>query len=153
MADKIIIDTCVFLEGIFHEDETSSSELLSKLDTLDGRLIFSQDTIGELFYIIKRKCNELKLTEQETSDVLTNIAVLFQYGKSTNTRRFKSKKNKILVKDKDDQMFVDLAFASDATHLITLDRKSGMLKLKGVPFICCTPKVYLDSLNKLEATS
>ena len=150
-ADKLVVDTCVFIECLFGEEGNLSSYFLSNLDKFNARLIFSQDTIGELFYILKRECNNLQMSDDEISAILFDTAILFQESKSVNTRYYKYKRNKIKIEDEDDQMFVDAAFASNATHLITLDEKSGILNLKNVPFICCTPTTYLLLKDKIEA--
>lgn len=149
-ADKLVIDTCVFVEGLFGEEGNPSSILLSSLDSINARLIFSQDTIGELFYILKRECNNLQMSYDEISDILLDATIFFLESKSVNTKYYKFKRNKVRVKDEDDQMFADAAFAAKATHLITLDEKSGILNLKNVPFICCTPATYLSSISKVE---
>ncbi|MEH7419559.1 putative toxin-antitoxin system toxin component, PIN family [Neobacillus drentensis] len=149
MSDKIVVDTCVFIEGIFGEDNNPSSILLSMLDTLDIRLIFSQESIGELLYILKKRCNELQMDSDDTNDILKDMTILFQKGKSVNIRHYKSMPQKLTIKDPDDQMFVDAAFAGKATYLITLDKKSGILGLKKrVPFNCCTPQEFLGLINK-----
>src|SRR5690625_4319441 len=107
---KLVVDTCVFIEGFLAPEETDSVTLLSSLDRFNARLVFSQETIGELLYILKRECNTLGMDEQNTSDILEDCVLLFQKGKSINTRRTKEKAPK--VRDIDDQMFVDAAFAS-----------------------------------------
>lgn len=122
-ANKLVIDTCVFVEGLFGEEGNPSSILLSSLDSINARLIFSQDTIGELFHILKRECNNLQMSYDEISDILLDATIFFLESKSVNTKYYKFKRNKVRVKDEDDQMFVDAAFAAKATHLITLDEK------------------------------
>ncbi|PKR82843.1 putative toxin-antitoxin system toxin component, PIN family [Heyndrickxia camelliae] len=150
MTDKLVIDTCVFIEGIFGDEGNPSSLLLEQLDSLDARLVFSQDSIGELLYILKRECNEIQLSDTDIMEILTDIMSLFQRGKSINIKHYKNQKGRVRARDKDDQMFIDAAFASKSSHLITLDKKSGILNLKNTPFICCTPKSYIDSKTKIE---
>ncbi|WP_368658663.1 putative toxin-antitoxin system toxin component, PIN family [Metabacillus halosaccharovorans] len=152
MADKLVVDTCVFVEGLFGEENNSSAQLLAQLDTLGVRLIFSQEMIGELLYILKREGNKIGLNDEEIMDILTDAISLFQKGKSTNTK-FNRSHRVIRVIDPDDQMFIDAAFSSNATHIITLDKKSGILSLTGVPFSCYTPQTYIDSKNSIEQSS
>jgi len=153
MTDRLVIDTCVFVEGIFKEDANPSKLLLESLDQLDARLVFSQNMIGELMYILKRSCNHFGFDEEETSEILFLATSWFRIGKSTNTRKIEQDKKRPKSLDKDDQMFIDAAYSSKASHIITLDKKSGILKLKNVPFICCTPESYLTSIKPVEKTS
>ncbi|MED1923865.1 MULTISPECIES: putative toxin-antitoxin system toxin component, PIN family [Bacillus] len=143
MGDRIVADTCVFVESIFGLDGNASEIFFSSLEHKDARLVFSRETIGELMYILKRECNNLRLDEALTSEVLNNASRMFQLGKSVNTKHLKVPTQQI--KDPDDQMFVDTAYVADATHLVTLDKKSGMLSLSNVPFTCCTPTEYIES--------
>ena len=146
MTSRIVVDTNVFIEGVFGEETSDSANLLAVLDEIDVRLVFSQESIGELMYIFKRHCNSLNMNEADTRDILIMITELFQLGKSINTRKIgKTKMEKI--HDPDDQMFVEAAYAAQATHIITLDKKSGILELKDTPFKCYTPTVYLSKLG------
>lgn len=139
---RLVVDTCVFVEGFLSIEETSSSTILAGLDKNNSRLVFSMEMIGELLYILKRECNKIGLDYDEANEILTAGVALFQTGKSINTRGVKclAKAN-----DPDDQMFIDAAFESDATHIITLDKKSGILGLTNVPFKCVTPDDYLKT--------
>lgn len=150
MANKAVIDTCVFIEGVFGEEDNDSQILLSSMEDFEMRTVFSQDTIGELMYILKRECNLMGLDEQEISDILFDAIIYFQKGKSTNTRSVKSRRNRVRIRDKDDQMFVDAAVSSKANHLITLDHRSGILNLKNMNFNCTTPSKFLSDYGKKE---
>ncbi|ARW38455.1 hypothetical protein SRCM100730_01562 [Bacillus velezensis] len=143
MGDKIVADTCVFIESIFGAEGNDSEIFFASLEHNDARLVFSREIIGELMYILKKKCNDFSLSEEETKEVLDNITAMFQLGKSVNTKFMRVKVPR--VKDPEDQMFVIAAYAADASHLVTLDKKSGMLDLKHVPFICCTPGEYTNN--------
>ncbi|PKF90527.1 putative toxin-antitoxin system toxin component, PIN family [Bacillus sp. BA3] len=153
MGDKLVVDTNVFVESFFGPEENASCHLLTNLEELNIRLLFSQDTVGELFYILKRTCNELGLELEDAQDVLFAATQLFQQGKSINTNYHKHKIDKLLINDENDQMFVDTAFAGNATHLVTFDMKSGILGLKKVPFFPCTPHQYLQIRYSPEPSS
>lgn len=107
------------------------------------RLVFSQETIGELMYIFKRYANSFNMRDEEITDVLSFVTDFFQYGKSINTKHLDKSRIK-KINDPEDQMFVYAAYASEATHLITLDKESGILNLTDTPFTCCTPTEYLE---------
>ncbi|KOO50873.1 putative toxin-antitoxin system toxin component, PIN family [Priestia koreensis] len=151
MVNKIVIDTCVFVEAIFGDEGNPSAVLMENLETLGVRLAFSQDTIGELLYILKRECNGCGMDATEIVETLTDVVILFQKGRSVNTLRLKRDKKRKKIADPNDQMFVDTAFESEATHLITLDKKSGILKLDSVPFECCTPSGYFALKEKEDS--
>jgi putative PIN family toxin of toxin-antitoxin system len=143
VANRIVIDTNVFIEAVFGEETSDSANLLALLDELDVRLVFSQETIGELMYIFKRHANSLGMSQDKVQDILLDVTTFFQYGKSINTKHLNKTQIK-KISDPDDQMFVYAAYASNATHLITLDKKSGILGLTDTPFVCCTPTEFLE---------
>ncbi|WP_409298715.1 putative toxin-antitoxin system toxin component, PIN family [Peribacillus sp. SCS-26] len=123
MRDKLVIDTNMFVEGIFNSEENASETLLSNFDSIDARLLFSQETIGELFYILKKQCSDLQMDDEETHEILMEITTLFQNGKSVNTNYYKNRRNRLRALDVNDQMFIDAAMAGRASHVITLDKK------------------------------
>ena len=144
---KLVIDTCVFVEGFIGMEESSSSILLDEIDKNGSRYIFSMDTVGELLYILKKECNSVHFEFEQTNIILTTAVTFFQNGKSINTRRTVSP---FRATDPDDQMFIDAAYEAGATHIITLDKKSGILQLEDTPFKCMTPDEYLESLVTVE---
>lgn len=138
--DKLVVDTCVFIEGIFGDNGNSSSLFLMEIDRNNSKLIFSMDMIGELLYILKRECNKIRMTPDETYEILTDAVAMFQNGKSVSTKNVNGIDK---TKDPDDQMFVDAAHIGKASHIITLDKKSGILSLEIPPTKCMTPGGYL----------
>jgi Predicted nucleic acid-binding protein, contains PIN domain len=48
-------------------------------------------------------------------------------------------------------MFVDLAYSAKIDYIITLDEKSGLLKLKNSSFNVCTPEQYLEIVKENKA--
>ncbi|MHA6250896.1 putative toxin-antitoxin system toxin component, PIN family [Oceanobacillus sp. CAU 1775] len=141
-TNRIVIDTNVFIEALFGEETSDSANLFASLDEVGARIVFSQELIGELMYIMKRHCNKLEFDYEETKEILMFVVDFFQLGKSINTRHL-DKKNLPKINDPDDQMLVEAAYASDAAYLITLDKKSGILTLEDTPFYCFTPSEYL----------
>jgi predicted nucleic acid-binding protein len=49
---KVVLDTNVVIDGLFQISE-SCSKILDYVDSGEIQLYFSQDTIGELIYIVK----------------------------------------------------------------------------------------------------
>ncbi|MBM7598082.1 putative PIN family toxin of toxin-antitoxin system [Virgibacillus halotolerans] len=148
MASRIVVDTNVFIGAIFGEETSDSANLLATLDENGVRIVFSQEFIGELMYIMKRHCNSLGLDYESTRQALINITDLFQQGKSTNTRHLDRELIPV-INDPDDQMLVEAAYSSDADYLITWDKKSGILDLDGYSFKCCTPLEYMQDLEEV----
>lgn len=148
MTDKLVVDTCVFIKGFFNV-KSDCGELLSMLKKVDARLVFSQDTLGEWLYILKRTCHKSGISDGQMKEVMQEAMNIFRMGKSTNTRHI-NQDEIAFVNDPDDQMFVNTAYAAKADYVITLDKKSGILSLKNVPFKCCTPKQYLQEMKALR---
>lgn len=147
MTSRMVVDTNVFVEALFGVETSDSANLFASLDENALRLVFSQDTIGELMYTVKRICNKRNFSPGHTRSILRSITDFFQLGKSTNTRKFKQSADIVQINDPDDQMFVEAAYASNADYVITLDKKSGLLDLEEVPFLCYTPKEFLQSIS------
>ncbi|KIL44341.1 PIN domain-containing protein [Jeotgalibacillus soli] len=140
MADKIVVDTCVFIRALFTpEDDDECTLFINALDRYDARLVFSQYTIGELLYMIKKISNEINSPYEHMRKKLDYISFLFQHAKSVNTSHTKSD---FTATDRNDQMFVDAAVESDANHIITIDLKSGILEMQDAPFIPMKPIDY-----------
>lgn len=147
MADKVIIDTNIFVNAFFNaETNPECLTIISNLQQFDIRLLFSQNTVGELVYIVKRIANSAGWDEEARSAVLRSLADVFCYGKSINTRHI-DKSSLPSIKDRDDDMFIELAYSTKTDYLVTLDGKSGMLAIDDVPFTCCTPEEFLHYMK------
>lgn len=146
----VVIDTNVFVESVFGAQPNPSAVLMSNLDDLEMRGVYSQETIGELLYILKRECNKMLMDESSVTDVLMNAIVLFKRGKSTNTKYTKSKSKRPQAADPDDQMFVDAALAGNATMVITNDLKSGIFSIPKKHFNTLTPAEVLKRYHSKQ---
>jgi putative PIN family toxin of toxin-antitoxin system len=148
MDNKIIIDTNVFIKAFFDLDDSNDClRLIANLDKMT--VLFSQDTIGELMYIIKNCTHYLNTTEEQSLQILKSVTEIFYYGKSINT--FKINESDLPnINDQTDMMFVKLAIAGNADYIITNDKKSGILDLKDQPFRTCTTKEFISYLLNKE---
>ncbi|MDD9149521.1 MULTISPECIES: putative toxin-antitoxin system toxin component, PIN family [unclassified Sporolactobacillus] len=147
MADKVIIDTNIFVNAFFKQDtELECLDIISNLQQFNIRLLFSQNTIGELMYVVKRSANSANWDEEAKLNVLRLLADVFYYGKSVNTRHI-DKSSLPSIKDHDDDMFIELAYSTETDYLVTMDGKSGMLDLGNAPFKCCTPAEFLQYMR------
>ena len=148
MKERLVVDTNVFVDWLFDVlDVNASSHVLLNLDKNNSRLVFSQDTIGELMYIMKKSCNRVNSTAEESLNVLTFISNLFLSAKSVNTKEIQKDDQRPLCNDETDQMFIDAALVSEAPYLISLDKNSGMFDIEGQSFVCLLPEDYLSFKN------
>ncbi|MDD2361941.1 MAG: putative toxin-antitoxin system toxin component, PIN family [Oscillospiraceae bacterium] len=122
---KVVLDTNIFINGLFN-DSVSCSQILDCIDKRTIRLYFSQDTIGELFYVIKNFARNQIDSPEEREDLLHNISDLFLYSMSVNTKNTETKKSK----DKYDDMFIECAETGKVNYLISDDIKSGLHEMQ-----------------------
>jgi len=118
---KVVIDTGIFISGLFQNNENC----INILNLVEGNkliLYFSQETIGELIYIIKNFARYNIDDENERIELLYNIAELFYFSMSTNTMNTKIQS----CKDKYDNMFLKCASEGKVNFLISDDIKSGL---------------------------
>lgn len=132
---KIIVDTNVFINGmIFPEEYINDGKVfdivLNLIDKNKIELVFSQETIGELIYLMKNfiKYNIKDINNQ--FEFLHGIIDLIYENYSINTEHTVCEK----CDDPKDDMFIECAFQSRADYIITNDYKSGMFKITKYKF-------------------
>jgi len=126
---KVVIDTNIFINAWYFGNKYCNT-IMDMIDDRKLQLLFSQDTIGELVYIIKgfaRKYNDVK---SDAINDLKDIMVLFYYGTSINTKDTISPE----INDKYDDMFLKCAIEGNADYLISDDLNSGMHDVKDLGF-------------------
>ncbi|MET1250005.1 putative toxin-antitoxin system toxin component, PIN family [Sporolactobacillus sp. STCC-11] len=139
MKYKIIVDTNVFIHYFFDGDE-ASSYLIDHIDDF-GRFLFSHNTIGELLYILKKISHDYHFTNEDIEAILHSAVDMFLYGKSVSTKLINVDELPV-IRDHDDQMFIELAYAGNADYIISYDKRSGLFDLENAPFSCYTPKEF-----------
>jgi putative PIN family toxin of toxin-antitoxin system len=111
---RVVIDTNVFMKAWF-EDVEVYLKLMELIDSRKLVLLFSQDTIGELMYMIKQysiiKINKDIIRVQ----LMHELADLFFYGISVNT----SETTCPNINDSNDEMFLKCATEGKAEFLIS----------------------------------
>lgn len=129
---KIVIDTNIFVNGIiFHEKYTKITNLLKIIgesitkDTIE--LVFSQDTIGELMYVMKNFAKHYISNEEDQKQILYMISDIIFDSYCVNTKHTKLK---VECLDPTDNMFLKCAVQSKANYIISNDIKSGLHKIK-----------------------
>lgn len=124
---RVVIDTNIFIKSWFDNNEICN-KITELVDKNKIKLLFSQETIGELFYIVKKYCIKNMSSKIPRMQVLNSLAELFYESESVNTIETKCPK----LDDKYDEMFLKTALEGNTDYLITDDFKSGLHKLKKV---------------------
>lgn len=119
---RVVVDTNVFVDAWFREDQ-DSKDILDLFRTREINLLFSKNTIGELFYIIK-SFTKTNLKDSDALQVLERLTYMFYYGKSVNTKNVRVRPSK----DPDDDMLYKVAVKGKADYLVTNDRANGLHK-------------------------
>jgi predicted nucleic acid-binding protein len=81
---KVVVDTNVFIHGMSHRN-INSVKILKLIEQRRLELFFSQETIGELVWIMKNFVRHNIDDRKTRITVLQNLMTLFYYGKSVNT--------------------------------------------------------------------
>lgn len=142
---KIIIDTNVFVNGIIfadkHLDCTKLLQLIGDaIDTNKAELVFSQDTIGELIYVMKNMVKHNVDSIEQQLEFLHSIIDLIYISYAVNTSNTKLK---VECLDSTDNMFLKCAIQSKANYIISNDIKSGLHKIKD-KFKVVTASQFID---------
>ena len=126
---KLIIDTNIFIKGIFFKQKYfHCNTLLNILKNENISIVFSQDTIGELFYMVKTFIQINKVNYDDGLIIMNKVSEIFYNSIIVNTR------NTIAPKCEDmfDDMFLKGYVESYADYIITDDFKSGMNKVDNI---------------------
>jgi len=118
---KVVVDTNVFLHGMSHRN-INSVKILKLIEQRKLQLIFAQDTIGELVWVIKNFVRHNIDDIKTRVIVLQNLMTLFYYGNSVNTLEVTCAE----INDDTDEMFLKCAIKGEAEYLISNDLASGM---------------------------
>ncbi len=124
---KVVIDTNVFIKSWF-DNQSHCVEVTDMVDKKRIKLLFSQDTIGELIYIVKKFAIKNMSSEKPRIEILNSVVKLFYDSESINTMSTESPN----LNDVYDEMFLKCAIQGKADYLISDDFKSGMHKVKEV---------------------
>ncbi|ABI69497.1 putative toxin-antitoxin system toxin component, PIN family [Syntrophomonas wolfei] len=128
---KVVLDTNIFINGwLFAEDHDSCSRIMDMIDNRKIQLLFAQDTIGELVYLIKNFARHNIDDVNLRISLLQRVMELFYYSTSVNTMDTTTP----LIADQYDSMFLKCAIEGKADFLVSDDFKSGMHELENVSF-------------------
>ena len=130
---KVVIDTNIFIDGLFSYKEVDNEYCIKVIDLIDNRkilLLFAQDTIGELVYIAKNFARYNFNNIKDRISLLNYLIELFYHSTSVNTSNTISPE----INDKYDDMFLKCAIEGNAEYLISDDLNSGMHDVEGLGF-------------------
>lgn len=135
---KVIIDTSVFVAAILSKDGASKQilrqALLNQIDPQVGLKLFSEyeDVISR-----DKIINSSKLTSQEIDDLLNALLSV-----STWVETYYLLRPNLI--DEGDNHIVELAVASNAQYIITLNKKDFEQNQLKFDFEVVTPKEFLE---------
>jgi len=118
---KAVLDTNIFIAAWF-EESTECEKILELVKNRKIRLLFAQDTIGELIYLVKNFARHNIDGVSERILLLKGIVELFYHSLSVNTMNTKIESSN----DEYDDMFLKCAIEGKADYLITDDMKHGL---------------------------
>jgi len=140
---KVVIDTNIFINGWYTKDKHCNN-IIKMIKNRQLQLLFSQDTIGELIYIVKGFARRYHDNKYDTINDLKDIMVLFYYGTTINTKNTKSPE----INDKYDDIFLKCAIEGDVDYLISDDLNSGMHDINKFGFKVLNSKDFCKMIEK-----
>lgn len=143
---KLIIDTNIFINGLFFQKTYYHCKNLIDIVTNNNNieLIFSQDTIGELFYMTKTMINVNNISYNDGLKTMNDITKIFYNSAIVNTRDTIAPK----CNDEFDDMFLKCYVASRADYILTDDFKSKMNKVNDIKVL--DSKNFIQKVGKGE---
>ena len=135
----VVVDTNVIIYALSHSKENSNTKILELIESKKINVIFSQDTFGELIYLLKIWSRKNIPTKNDRLGLLHDFVDLFYNSLSYNTTETICP----TCNDKTDDMLLRCATQGNADYLITQDFKSGMHTLKGLNFKVVTSDEFI----------
>ncbi|WP_242966729.1 PIN domain-containing protein [Desulfosporosinus sp. FKA] len=83
---KVVLDTNIFIKAWFSsEDNNVCSKVMDLIEERKIQLLFAQDTIGELVYLVKNFARYNITDVNDRLAMLQGVMELFYYSTSINT--------------------------------------------------------------------
>jgi len=121
LRPKVVIDTNIFLNS-WIDDLGSCNYILELIFINKLKLLFSQDTIGELIYVAKKYAIKNMSSDKSRIPFMQKLAEMFYLATSVDTSETLCPK----INDVYDEMFLKCAIEGKANYLISNDFRSGM---------------------------
>lgn len=130
---KVVVDANIFINSWFYTNHFYCDAILDLIDNDKIQLLFSQDTIGELIYVIKNIVLDLFDEKKLQYEYLSNLSYIFLNAISVNTLGIECQK----LNDKFDEMFLKTAIKGKADYIVSDDFRSGIhgVKLEGTKIL------------------
>ena len=135
----VVIDTNVFIYGMNNITHSASSKVLELIKNKRINVIFSQDTFGELIYVMKHWSRRSLDNKKERLELLYGLVDLFYNSLSYDTTQTICP----TCNDIYDNMLLRCATEGNADYLITQDFNSGMLELEDFGFKVVTAYEFM----------
>lgn len=136
---KLVVDTNIWIKGLFFgRNNPYCAKIIRLISNHKFILVFAQDTIGELVYMIKTVCISLKKDDATSLAILNKVIEAIYYGINVNTENTIAPS----CKDKNDNMFIKCAIEGNADYIISNDYASGMQQISNVTAI--DSKKFID---------
>jgi len=119
---KVVIDTGVFIDSWFSNKYFYCDTVMDLVNNNEIQLLFSQETTGELFYVIKNIVSHIFDDKKERQEYLYNLSDIFLDAISVNTLETECPE----LNDKFDEMFLKTAIKGEADFIISNDFRSGI---------------------------
>jgi len=123
---KVVVDANIFINSWFYTNHFYCDAVVDLINNDKIQLLFSQDTIGELMYVVKKIVLDLFDEKELQIEYLNNLSYIFLDAISVNTLGVKCPK----INDKFDEMFLKTAIRGNADYIISDDFRSGMHSVK-----------------------
>jgi len=122
---SVVVDTNIFLNSWF-DDDKYCNHIIDLISNRKLKLLFSQDTIGELIYVVKKFAVKNMSSQKPRIALLNFVTELFYWAESVDTSNTKCPK----LNDPYDEMFLKCAIEEHADYIISEDVASGMHKVE-----------------------
>lgn len=130
---KVVIDTQIFLRSWFYTKYFYCDAIMDLIDKDELFLLFSQETIGELFYMTKLMATHIFDEKNIQLDYLHILSAIFLDARSINTFEVECPE----LKDKTDEMLLKTAIKGEADFIISDDFRSGIhnIEIEGIKIL------------------
>lgn len=130
---KAVVDTQIFIKSWFNNKYFYCDALIDLVDKGKLQLLFSQEIIGELFYVTKNFAIYAFDDQEVRLEFLHNVSGMFLDALSVNTSETECPD----LNDKTDEMLLKTAIKGEADFIISDDFRSGIHKvdLEGIKIV------------------
>ena len=127
---KIVIDTNVWLSGIFWEGE--ASKILEKAEKKDVQIIISEDILSEIIKVLNRESKFQKYILDLRSSIEDLLRTILSISNLIETKT----KLDVIKEDPKDNIILEAAIDGKVEYLISYDKHLlNMIEFRGIKII------------------